>query len=151
MVRVKYLILPALLLVLFCLGHSRKDDPAFLGPVDMVYSPGQQKLLIAEYYGKRIDVFDIGQKAVLRTLPLTDHPNNLYVTRDQKKLFVSQGMAGGKLLVYDLKKLKKKKEIRAGHSPTAIKESNEHIIICNRFPGTISFINKENQIGRAHV
>jgi DNA-binding beta-propeller fold protein YncE len=142
--RVKYFILPALVLLIFCLGNSRKDEPAFLGPVDMVYSPDQEKIYIAEYYGKRIDIFDIGKQAVIKTLSLADHPNNLFVTKDQRSLLVSQGMAGGRLLVYDLKKLKKKKEIRAGHSPTAITESNEHIIICNRFPGTITFMDKES-------
>jgi DNA-binding beta-propeller fold protein YncE len=144
MVRVKYLLIPALILVLFCLGNSRKDKPAFLGPVDMVYSPGQEKLYIAEYDGKRIDVFDTRKKALVKTLPLKDHPNSLFINGDQDRLLVSQGMAGGKILVYDLKKLKKKKEIRAGHSPTAINESPGHIIICNRFPGTITFLNKEN-------
>jgi DNA-binding beta-propeller fold protein YncE len=143
MVRAKYLFLPALALLLLCLGNSRKDDPAFMGPVDMVYSPGQEKLYIAEYHGKRIDVFDLGKKAVITTLPLTDHPNNLYLTGDQKNLLVSQGMADGRLLVYDLRKLKKKKEIPAGHSPTAITESKKHIILCNRFPGEITFLDKE--------
>ena len=107
MVRVKYFILPALVLLMFCLGNSRKDDPAFLGPVDMVYSPGQEKIYIAEFFGKRIDVFDIGKKAVVKTLPLTNHPNNLFVTRDRKTLLVSQGLADGSLLVYDLKNLKR--------------------------------------------
>jgi len=142
MVRIKYLILPALVLIMFSLGNSRKDDPAFLGPVDMVYSPGQEKLYIAESYGKRIDVFDIGKNTVVKTVPLTDHPNNIFLTEDQKTLLVSQGMADGSLLVYDLKKLKKQKEIPVGHSPTAITESKKHIILCNRFPGKITFLDK---------
>lgn len=141
--RVKYFILPALVLLMLCLGNSRKDNPAFLGPVDMAYLPGQEKIFIAEYYGKRIEVFDIGKKAVVKTLPLSDHPNNVFISRDQETLFISQGMSDGILLVYDLVKGKKKKEIRAGHSPTVISESKEHIILCNRFPGEINFLDKE--------
>lgn len=144
MVRVKYFILPALVPLLFCLGNSRKDVPAFLGPADMVYAPGQEKLFIAESRGKRIDVFDLQTKAVVKTLPLADHPNHLFVTSDQKTLLISQGMADGSLLVYDLKKGERKKEIPAGHSPTAITESREHIIICHRFPGEITFLDKDN-------
>ncbi len=143
MVRAKYFFLPALALILFCLGNSRKDDPAFLGPVDMVYSPVQKRLYIAEYHGRRIDVFDIGKNTIVKTVPLTDHPNNIFLTGDQKTLLVSQGMADGRLLVYDLKKLKKKKEVPAGHSPTAITESQKNIIICNRFPGEITFLDKD--------
>ena len=143
MAHVKYFFLPALALLIFCMGNSRKDSPAFLGPVDMAYSPFHEKLYIAESYGKRIDVFDLNRNTVVKTLPLADHPNNVFVSRDQKTLFISQGMADGRLLVYDLKKLKKKKEIPAGHSPTAITESSEHIIICHRFPGEISFLDKD--------
>jgi DNA-binding beta-propeller fold protein YncE len=143
MARVKYFILVALALLIFCLGNSRKENPAFLGPVDMVYFPGQKKLFIAESCGKKIDVFDIGKRTVASTLPLSDQPNNLFITMDQKMLLVSQGMDDGRLLVYDLEKLKRKKDIPAGHSPTAIAESREHIIICNRFPGEITFLDKD--------
>ena len=143
MVHVKYFILPAFVILMFCLGNSRKYSPTFLGPVDMAYSPAQEELYIAEFYGKRIDVFDLVKRTVTKTLPLADHPNNLFVTRDQKTLLISQGMTDGSLLVYDLKKLKRKKEIPAGHSPTAITESEKHIIICNRFPGEINFLGKE--------
>ncbi len=143
MARVKYFILPALALLIFCLGNSRKENPPFLGPVDMVYSPGQNKLYIAESYGQRIDVFDIGKMAIASTLPLADQPNNLFITGDQKTLLISQGMDEGRLVVYDLEKLKRKKEIPVGHSPTAITESREHFIICNRFPGEITFLDKD--------
>jgi DNA-binding beta-propeller fold protein YncE len=143
MAHVKYFILPALALLIFCLGNSRKDGPTFLGPVDMVYSPEQGKLYIAEYYGKRIDVFDISKKTLVKTLPLADHPNNIFLTEDLRSLIVSQGMAEGSLLVYDLEKGRRKKEIPAGHSPTAISESEKHIVICNRFPGEITFLGKD--------
>lgn len=143
MASVKYFIFPALALLIFCLANSGPDDPAFLGPADMAYAPGQERLYIAASYGKRIIVFDIQQKTLVKTLPLSDHPNNVFVTKDQKLLLVSQGMADGRLLVYDLKKLSRKKEIPAGHSPTAITESENHIIVCNRFPGEISFFGKD--------
>jgi len=143
MAHVKYFILPALALLFFCLGNSRKDDPAFPGPVDLAYSSGQQKIYIAEYQGKRIDVFDVSTNTIIKSLPLKEHPNILYIAQNQEKLFISQGMANGSLLVYDLKKLKKKKKIPAGHSPTVITESGTHIILCNRFPGEINFLDKQ--------
>jgi DNA-binding beta-propeller fold protein YncE len=143
MSRIKYFIPPALALIFFFLGNSRKDDPSFLGPVDMAYAPRHEKIYIAEYCAKRIDVFDIGRKALVKTLPLVDHPNNVLVTQDQKTLLVSQGMAGGSLLVYDLKRLKRKNEIPVGHSPTVIRENEHYIIICNRFPGEITFLDKD--------
>jgi DNA-binding beta-propeller fold protein YncE len=143
MAHVKHFVLPALVLLILCMGNSRKDDPAFLGPIDLAYSSGQQKIYIAEYQGKRIDVFDVSRYTIVKSLPLEEHPNNLYISNDQETLFISQGMANGSLLVYDLKKLKRKKEIPAGHSPTVITESDKHIIICNRFPGEINFLEKQ--------
>jgi DNA-binding beta-propeller fold protein YncE len=142
MVRIRFFILPVIALLLICLGNSRKDDPPFLGLSDMVYSPLQEKLYMAAYHGKRIVVFDIGKQDIVKTLPLTDHPNNLWITNDQEWLLVSMGMADGKMLAYDLEKLRRRKQFRAGHSPSAISESEDHIIICQRFPGEISFLER---------
>ncbi len=144
MVRVKYFILPVSAILLFCFGNNHKDEPAYLGPADMVCSRGSGKIYIAEYHGKRIDVFDLMKNTLTGSLPLKDHPNRVYITRDQKLLLVSQGMENGRLLAFDLDKGRKKKNIPLGHSPTAISESDDFFIICNRFPGEITFVDKDN-------
>ena len=143
MARVKYLFLPVSAILLFCFGNSYKDEPPCLGPVDMAYSEGQGKIYIAEYHGKQIDVFDLRKNALVGSFPLKDHPNRVYITRDQKLLLVSEGMEKGRLLAYDLDKERKMKEVTVGHSPTAIAESDDHFIICNRFPGEITFLDKD--------
>ena len=143
MFRIRYFILPAPVLLFLCLGNSGKDEPSYLSPADMAYSPGQGKIYIAEHCGRRIDVFDTGTKTITRTIPLADHPNNVYLTGDQRFLLISQGMADGRLLIYDLENLKREKVVPAGHSPTVITESRKHIILCHRFPGQISFLDRD--------
>jgi DNA-binding beta-propeller fold protein YncE len=125
------------------MGNSLYEDPAILGPVDMAYAPGLHRIYIAEHHGKRIDVFDVGRKKVVHKLHLADHPNHVWLTEDQKSLLVSTGIADGRLLVFDLQKGRKRKDIYLGHSPTAVTESDEYVIVCNRFPGEITFLGKD--------
>ena len=112
------------------------------GPVDMIYSSRTNRLYIAAAKGKRVDVLHWGNSDLEAPIYLPESPNRLLLGMDQEHLWISIGVKTGKLLCYDLVTRDLIAEVEVGHSPGAMVETGDFIVVCNRFPGHLTLVNK---------
>ena len=113
------------------------------GPVDMAYATRTGRLYIAAAKGQRVDVLHWGNRGLEAPIQLPDSPNRLLLGMDQEHLWISVGIKTGKLLCYDLATRELIAEVKAGHSPGAMVETGDYIVVCNRFPGYLTLVNKK--------
>jgi DNA-binding beta-propeller fold protein YncE len=137
----------ATILIFLCFGFIYSDKPEsnpFSGPVDLAFDADKELLFVAQKEGKRIDIINFETQKTIRSLILKDNPSKIYLSQNNRLLYNLQGIENGQLGVYDLYQYKRKKQIPVGHSPVDLVANATHFIICHRFPGEISFMNKNN-------
>jgi hypothetical protein len=130
--------------LLFFSGISiNKDKEEFLGLTDLVVSQNDHLLYLAEHDASKIDVFDLKSMTVKNSVMLNDKPVKISISGNN--LLVIAGEESGKLLIYNRLNPQKPITISVGHSPCDLVETTEYYIICNRFPGELTIIDKRDQ------
>jgi len=147
-----------LVIVLFIYGYSSKMvDSTFAGTSDLVFSKSDKLLYIVQQEAQRIDVLNIKNLKIERSVDIDDKPTKIMISK-KDKLLILVGVDNGRLLIYDRKKLKPESDIPVGNSPCDIVETNENYLICNRFSGLVTVVSKKSlsvvntiQVGREPI
>jgi YVTN family beta-propeller protein len=90
----------------------------------------------------RIAIIDIEAGRHIRDIVLPDNPTGLVLSPEQTQLYVTCGIASGKVYFVNLKTFKIIGGFEAGHSPTSpvISPDGKTLYICNRFKNEVSVI-----------
>jgi YVTN family beta-propeller protein len=75
---------------------SRKATPYKAGPFSngVTASPDGAKVYVSSGKGARVDVFDVGSKRFIASVPVGERPWNMAITPDGRKLYVANGRSG---------------------------------------------------------
>ena len=113
----------------------------YRSPIDLVVNEAGTRLYVAESTAQRISVFDTDDEKTSGTIPLPAAPSGLTLSADGEKLFVTGGVAEGRLWVVDFE-TGLESELAVGHSPLAPVASRDGttLWLANRFENTLSRI-----------
>ena len=85
------------------LSNAKLDDSeTYLSPIDLEYIESSNILIIAQNTGNRIDFFDTRNKKIINTIKLHHKPSGICLSHNKKMLFVTAGVAEGKLYLIDI-------------------------------------------------
>jgi YVTN family beta-propeller protein len=124
-----------------------------LSPIAADYSPDGSLLYIAHYTASRIDVYDIQNRNIIRSIKTPFPPTGIIYHNDY--LWVTVAFADGFLLKIDPVLGKILKKIRVGHGACAptLSPDKKFLAVCNQFSDDVSAIdlNAEKEIARIPV
>lgn len=111
----------------------------YRSPEAIVVDKAGKTLYIAEVTAKRIAIFDIAARKVTKHIDLPAEPTGLTLSPDGSKLFVTCGMAPGKVVICDPAAGSVQKVFPAGHSPRSpvLDRSTGTLYVCDRFRNAI--------------
>ena len=122
-------------------------------PLAVVQSPRDGMIFAAMHTGRRIDVVDPTQRAVVRSIPLAAAPSGVALDADGNRLFVSHGLDVGLIDVIRPDTGEVVFTLPAGHSPTApvVSADGRTLFICNRFDNDVVAYDLESRTVRGRV
>jgi DNA-binding beta-propeller fold protein YncE/cytochrome c peroxidase len=118
------------------------EAKGYRSPLTIVKSPCSKYLYVAEITGKKIDKINVEMGKIMRKYRLPFTPRGLVFANSSEKLYITGGVANGKLVCLDTKTGKIIKEIAVGHTPMSpqITTDEKMAFVCNRFNNNISAI-----------
>lgn len=136
---------PLCLTVLPFLGISALATETYISPVDLVLSPDNQVLYVAEETAEKIAVLDCTTKTVVKEIPLPqDHrPSGLTLSGDGTRLYVTIGNPEGIVHIIETETGTIVNSFDAGHTATSpvLHSNGDFLYVCNRFDNTVSILN----------
>lgn len=122
-------------LLLACLVSSAAAAENYLSPSAVVASSDGKQLYIAEATAGQVAVFDVAAGKVAQTWKLPAKPTGLALAPDGGRLFVTCGVADGRVEILQLSDGTSVGSLKAGHSPAAPVASpdGQRLYVCNRF------------------
>lgn len=124
-----------------------------IGPVSLASANG--KIYIACRDSKQILLYDTKKQKLSHFMDLSQEPCDIIVSKNAGKLFVSAGIAKGKVFVIDAKSKKITKTFDCGHSPAGmvLSKNQKQLYLCNRFTNSVSVLDSRSgkQITRIDV
>src|SRR5712692_4830866 len=93
--------LPVLALALVLAGAEVSEPSRYLSPATLVADADGRRLYVAEFTARQIAVFEIARQSVLLAIPLPDRPSGMALSADGSRLYVTGGVADGKVHVVD--------------------------------------------------
>ncbi|MBK5293032.1 MAG: cell surface protein [Acidobacteriia bacterium] len=116
------------------------EESQNLSPLALVADPQGKLLYIAEFTASQIAVFEIAAERVRQTIPLPDRPSGMALSADGNRLYVTGGVAAGKVYVVDTRRGAIVETLAAGHMPNApvLSRDGNTLFVCNRFNNNVS-------------
>ena len=123
-------------------GSAGAKDKPYLSPQSIVSDISGKTLYVAELTAKKIAIFDVAKGKVSSEISLKIQPAGLALASDGSRLFVTGGVANGKVLAIDVRNRKVVGQVKVGHSPMAPVPSpdGKNLYVCNRFNNNVSVI-----------
>ena len=120
-------------------GFSVVHAEDYLSPEQIVIDTVQHRGYATAHTGRQILVFDTRKGAPITAFDLSAAPNGLVLASDGARLYVTAGVAQGRVIVLDAQTGDPVHVWPAGHTPTApvLSQDGNVLYICNRFTDTI--------------
>ena len=117
-----------------------EESPPYLSPVALVADPQSKLLYIAEFTARQIAVFEIATERVRQIIPIPDRPSGMALSADGNRLYVTGGVAAGKVYVVDTRGGLVRETLAAGHTPNApvLSRDGNTLFVCNRFNNNVT-------------
>jgi YVTN family beta-propeller protein len=130
-----------------------QEAPMYLSPGTMAMSEGGDVLYIGAQTARKILVFDVASRSVIREIALSAQPNGLALSGDGTQLIVTLDGAPGLVQVLNSADGSVVREIPAGHTPMApvLAPDGKTLYVCNRFDSNVVRINLETGAVEATV
>ncbi|MBI9016996.1 MAG: c-type cytochrome [Phycisphaerae bacterium] len=125
----------------------------YLSPARLVSDSAGTKLYIAQYEGKKIDVFEVKSKKITKSIALDASVNDLCISADDNTLYVTTGQSDGCVCIIDTATGHILKRIKVGYSPIApaLSADGKTLYVCNRFNDNVDFVDLINNKVKASV
>jgi YVTN family beta-propeller protein len=123
-------------------GAPRAVADEYLGPVDIAASADERHLYVVQSDAQRIDVVNVAEGEVVRSIACPAPPMGVAVAADGTALYVTCGGPDGVVCVADPADGRISATIPVGHTACApsLAPSGERLYVCNRFDGDVSVI-----------
>jgi YVTN family beta-propeller protein len=133
---------PLLVLLLVGLSFAAKSSE-FLSPGSMALDTKNGVLYTALTAAHKVAVSSTDNKFSTRYIEIGVNPNNVLLSRDRSKLFVSAGSANGMLWVISLPDEKIICKVALAHTPMGMVENGDgrKLYVTNRFSNSVAVIN----------
>ena len=119
----------------------------FLSPEALVADPTGKTLYVAAKTGKQILYVDMASGKVTKSVPVPGALTGLAINGAGDRLYVTDGLPQGKVVIVDLKTDAVAGEIAVGHTPGApvLSPDGKTLYVANRFNNNVSVLDVENK------
>ena len=121
----------------------------YASPSAIVEDKNSDYVYVVEHTGNKIDKIDSSTDKKVKTYAVGNKPNGVVISSDSSKMFVTYDGAESGVDIYDIDTGDKlnTSRITTGHTPMApiLSSDDSKLYVANRYSGTISVINIENQ------
>ncbi|MCF7674780.1 MAG: hypothetical protein K9M97_05510, partial [Akkermansiaceae bacterium] len=123
-------------------GMILSDDGDHLSPVAVAADTASGLVYIALHTARKIAVVDASSELFLRSIPVPDTPNDLCLNTAGTRLYITAGVADGRVHVIDPTTDTLLASWHVGHTPMApVLSPDETILyVCNRFNDDVSVV-----------
>ena len=128
-------------------------EPAYYSPLALVPSRDAKTLYVIETTARKLALVGLASGKVTATVALPAEPTGLAMAPDGARLYISAGVADGRVLVVDLPAGKIADAIPAGHTPMApqVSPDGKTLYLCNRFNNDVAIIDLVSKKTTAHI
>jgi len=139
---------PALGLLLFQFLFGSTDSREGLSPCDIDVFKGTSKALVTEHSGRQLDILDLKDDSVTRSIRLKNRPNASAISPDNRTIYVAQGVGPGSILVIDTESGDIRHKIPVGHTPLSpvVSQDGKKLYVCLRFDNAIGIVDLEKNL-----
>jgi DNA-binding beta-propeller fold protein YncE len=118
------------------------ERPSWLSPVALAAAPDGKTLFVACATGKRVAVFDIASRKVLRSFAVAESPSGLALSADGSRLFVTCAAPVSSVWVLDAADGGKRGSIPTGHTAMApvLSRDEKTLYVCCRFNDCVAVL-----------
>jgi YVTN family beta-propeller protein len=108
---------------------------------------------VAEFTADQVAVFDIATQSVREVFTIPGGPSGLVLSADGSRLYVTSGVAEGKVHVVDTQKGAIVESLPVGHTPNApvLSPDGETLYVCNRYSNDVSVIDLAGSAEKARI
>jgi DNA-binding beta-propeller fold protein YncE len=128
----------------------------YLSPIAVAVGKDGKRVYVLERTAGQVVMFDASNLSALRTHKLPGEGNDLVISADGSRLFVSGGTPpAGYVEVLDAKSLDTVQVLAAGHSPAglAVTPDGTMLVVCDRFRNEVAIVdvNSMKVLARLHT
>jgi YVTN family beta-propeller protein len=134
------------LILMLCLSAAAVAQD-FLSPEALVADPAGKTLYVAAKSGKQVLYVDIASGKVVKSVSVPGSLTGLALNSVGDRLYVTDGLPQGKVVIVDLKTDAVAGEIAVGHTPGApvLSSDGKTLYVANRFNNNVSVLDVENK------
>lgn len=140
-------------LVLSGMACAQQEDGDGSSPLSLAASNDGRTLFIADQAGKRVVAFSISSSKITGSVALTEKPNGLVVSPDNRLLYVTMDSAEGWIFVINTGTNAIQARWRAGHTPCSpvLSPDGKILYVCNRFDNDVAVLDATSGLEMARV
>ncbi len=134
------------LVLMLCVGVSVLAED-YLSPVALVADSAGKTLYVAAKTGKQVVYVDTASGKVTKSVAVPGSLTGLAISNTAARLYVTDGLPQGKVVIVDLKTDTVAGEIPVGHTPGApvLSPDSKTLYVANRYNNNVSVLDVENK------